>query len=225
MPTVTTRALAASSLLVLAALGLAACGKKKPPLAPELAAVQCPAGKADHAAGAFAQARVTYLCLPKAIAEEPALLRCDLESRPMICEDAGSFAYWREEGGKAHGGYPVKAEAETRGSTLVVNFRNTPPRTPTFEEVETAWKFLHDDGARSLPAGFTLVKGPLCDRAATVLGTGICNLEAKSASLYWHVAVQVRRAPGTEITHGEYREELAFWLKHLGLLVKDPAPK
>mgnify|MGYP000975492731 CR=1 FL=1 len=106
-----------------------------------------------------------------------------------------------------------------------LNALAVPKRQPTFEEVETAWKFLHDDGARSLPPGFTLVKGPLCDRAATVLGTGICNLEAKSASLYWHVAVQVRRAPGTEITHGEYREELAFWLRHLGLLVKDPAPK
>jgi hypothetical protein len=220
------RRLALAVALVLAA-SVAACGKSKtkPPLAPELQAVECPAGRPDYAAGAFAQARVTFLCIPKAIAEEPHLLRCDLESRPMICDDEGAFVYTRTAGGKVLAGIPRSAADLAGSSRLTVNFRKGPPRTGTFEEAETDWRFLHDDGKRLLPAGFTFVKGTLCDRNATPLDSGVCNLEAESASLYWLIAVDIRRPRGERIEAGEYREALAFWLAFLGKLVVDPAPK
>ena len=221
-----TRPLAFAALLLLAAL-LAGCGKPKSAvsLPPELKAVQCPPGRDESAAGAFADARVTFLCIPKELADKPHLLRCDLESRPMICEDAGSFVYTRTEAGKVLSGIPRDGASLLRSTRLTVNFRKDPPRQSTFEEVETDWKFLTDEGKRHLAPGFTLVKGTLCDRNASVLDSGICNLEAQSASLYWHVAVEIRRPSGERIEEGEYREALAFWLPFLGKLVVDPAPK
>lgn len=220
-------ALRAALLLVPVALCASGCGKPKSAvtLGPELRAVQCPPGRSDHAAGSFAAARVTFLCIPKHLADEPHLLRCDLESRPMICDDEGSFVYTRTAAGKVLAGIP-RDDADLAGSTrLTVNFRKDPPRGKTFDEEETDWRFLMDDGKRLLPPGFTFEKGTLCDRNATVLGTGTCNLEARSASLYWHVAVDLRRHQGERIEAGEYREALAFWLDFLGRLVVDPAPK
>lgn len=220
------RALLPVLLLALAA-GLSGCGKSKSQvtLPPELLGVRCPSGKTAHAAGAFAGARVTFLCIGQEIADSPHLLRCDLESRPMICEDEGSFTYSATQEGTIHAGMPQGKGAPDfgGGSRLTVNFRKGPPRTATFDEAETDWRFVTEDGKRFLPAGFTLVKGTVCDRAATVLGSGVCNLEARSASLYWHIAVHVNRPRGMEISREEYRGELEFWLKHLGRLVTDPA--
>lgn len=206
---------------------LAGCGKSKSrvTLSPELQAVRCPPGRPESAAGAFADVRVTFLCIPKELADKPHLLRCDLESRPMICDDEGSFVYTRTEAGKVLAGIPRDAAELVRSTRFTVNFRKGPPRQSTFEEEETDWKFLTDDGKRYLPAGFTQVKGTLCDRNASVLDSGICNLEARSASLYWHVAVEIRRPRGERIEAGEYREALEFWLGFLGKLVVDPAPK
>jgi hypothetical protein len=213
-------------LLPIALVTLAACGKAAAPLAPELKEVRCPPGEEAHAAGQFAKARVTFLCLPPKLAEQPHLLRCDLESMPRICEDAGSLLYARTPSGLVRTGLPKPGGADDGegGSRLTVNFRAGPPKQSTFEPVETDWRFLTDEGERLLPPGFKFVKGTLCDRRATVLGTGTCNLEAQSDSLYWHIAVSLRYEPGTEITPAEYAEALSFWLKHLGRLVQDPAP-
>jgi hypothetical protein len=206
---------------------LAGCGKSKSQvtLAPELKAVQCPPGRPESAAGAFANARVTFLCIPKELADKPHLLRCDLESRPMICDDEGAFVYTRTQAGKVIAGIPREGADLVRSSRLTVNFRKGPPRQSTFEEEETDWKFLTDDGKRFLPAGFTQAKGTLCDRNASVLDSGICNLEARSSSLYWHIAVEIRRPRGERVEASEYREALEFWLGFLGKLVVDPAPK
>ena len=212
---------------IVLAPGLSGCGKSrsKVTLAPELQAVQCPPGRPESAAGAFANARVTFLCIPKELADKPYLLRCDLESRPMICDDEGSFVYTRTQSGKVLAGIPREDADLVRSTRLTINFHKGPPRQATFEQAETDWKFLTDDGRRYLPAGFTLVKGTLCDRNASVLNSGICNLEARSSSLYWHVAVEIRRPRGERIEASEYRDTLEFWLGFLGKLVVDPAPK
>lgn len=227
MPTPRTSSLLLAFLALVLVPPLAGCGKPKSrvTLSPELQAVRCPPGRLDSAAGAFAEARVTFLCIPKELADKPHLLRCDLESRPMICDDEGSFVYTRTEAGKVLAGIPRDAAELVRSTRLTVNFRKGPPRQSTFEEEETDWKFLTDDGKRYLPAGFTQVKGTLCDRNASVLDSGLCNLEARSASLYWHVAVELRRPSGERIEASEYREALEFWLGFLGKLVVDPAPK
>lgn len=221
-----TRPRFAFALLCLAA-GLAGCGKSKSQvvLPPELLEVRCPAGRTAHAAGAFAGARVTFLCIPAEVAQSPHLLRCDLESRPMVCEDEGAFTYSATQDGTIHAGVPHGAGAPDPegGSRLSVIFRKGPPPNATFDEAETNWKFLTNDGKRYLPKGFTLVKGTLCDRTSTALGNGVCNLEARSASLYWHIAVHVTRPKGEQIPREEYRGELEFWLKHLGRLVVDPS--
>jgi hypothetical protein len=225
MPSYRPSPLLLAALAVALVAALAGCGKSKSQvtLAPELKAVQCPPGRTESAAGAFAGARVTFLCIPKELADKPHLLRCDLESRPMICDDEGAFVYTRTQAGKVLAGIPREGADLVRSTRLTVNFRKGPPRTPTFEEVETEWRFLTGDGKRYLPPGFTLVKGTLCDRAATVLGDGTCNLEARSASLYWHISVSVLRPKGTPISREEYQGELEFWLKHLGRLVVDPS--
>ena len=218
--------------LLLAMTTMTAC-QRAPfavPLVPELAAIQCPADAAEHASAMFGKAELTFVCIDKKLADTPSLLRCDLDSRPMICEDAGSFILRRDIVGGVHAGPASVALQElappgpgpTNDSELIVYFENAPPRTHTFDAVETDWRFLLPDGRDGLPHGFTFVKGTLCDRAATVLSTGICNLEAQSASLYWHISVSVRHKEGTPIAAEEYRTELAFWLKYLGRMVVDP---
>ena len=207
---------------------LVACGSKVTPLPPELQAIQCPRGHEMHATATFRKARITFLCINKELAATPYLLHCDRESRPMVCEDEGNLHLSRNGQGQLFVGISQGLARPTAddlqgGSNLSVIFRPDPPRTTTFEEEATDWKFLLDDGKRLLPAGFTFVKGTLCDREATPLNTGVCNIEATSASLYWHIAVAVHRPRGTPIHVDEYHEALAFWLAHLGRLVVDPA--
>lgn len=222
--------LGTAATLALAA-GLAACGKAPQPLAPELQAVRCPASRTAHASASFAQGRVTFVCLAPEMADSPHLLRCDLTSRPMICEDAGNLVFSRTPQGAVYPTYFPAGKREmdlatmTGGSRLTVNFRDGPPRTPTFEETEDDWHFLMPEAGRLLPAGFTLVKGARCDRAVRSLGAANCYLEARSASLYWHVTVSWLGEEGTPMLPEEYRAEMEHWLKLLGLLVTDPAKR
>lgn len=208
---------------------LGACSRPAP-LPPEVKAIVCPTNRPAHASATFAKARITFPCISKELADSPYLLRCDLESRPMICEDDGSLLYSRNAKGDVYVG-PLPEELRRDASSapdlsgasrLIANFRKSPPRTETFEEVESETRFLLADGQALMPDGFTLSKGPLCYREATVLNTGTCNLEARSASLYWHVQVAIHAERGTPISGEEYREEIASWLKLLGKLVRDP---
>jgi len=212
------------------AASLCACSRP-PPLAPELKAITCPTNRQEHASATFAKARIIFPCISKELADSPFLLRCDLESRPMICEDDGSLMYSRNASGAVYVG-PLPEELRRRDSSvpdltgasrLIANFRKSPPRTSTFEEVETDGQFLLPGVQALFPEGFTLVKGPLCYREATALNTGTCILEARSASLYWHIQVAIHADRGTPVTAQEYREEIASWLKLLGVLVTDPA--
>ena len=181
----------------------------------------------------FGKARLTFVCLSKERAARPEMLRCDPTSRPLVCEDAGSFLFSRGEDGLVYSGVAPRSLQSLAASTatseapyrsrLLVNFYNAPPSRSTFEAVETSRKFLLADGKDLLPPQFTFVKGTLCDRQATVLNTGICNLEAQSPSLYWHIAVQIPAEKETPISAEQYRDELAFWLKRFDKMVVDPA--
>jgi hypothetical protein len=218
------------ALLAMTTLGGCHSESSSTPLAPELAAIQCPADRAEHASTLFRKARLTFVCVDKRLSNDPTLLRCDLDSRPMVCEDAGQIILRHDAAGVVSSG-PLPAELQekaapgagpTDNSELEINFRNGPPPTHTFDAVETNWRFLLADGRDLLPPGFTFVKGTLCDRSATVLQNGVCNLEATTPSLYWNIAVSIRHKEGTPISAGEYRTELAFWMKYLGLMVVDP---
>jgi hypothetical protein len=210
------------------AAGLGACSRKAP-LSPELQAIRCPVNRPAHASATFVNARITFVCIGPELADTPYLLKCDLTSHPMVCEEEGSLFFSRSPEGVVYAGpLPGEHKRDERdslwgGSRLTVNFRKGPPRTATFEEEETDWKFLIPRVGTMLPSGFTLVKGTVCDRKATVLNTGVCNLEAKSASLYWHIAVAIHAEKGTPVYEEEYRAELERWLELLGKLVKDPA--
>jgi hypothetical protein len=214
------------------AASLAGC-KKQPPLDPQLQAVKCPAGEDAHASATFVKAKITFLCITKELAGAPHLLRCDRTSRPLVCEDAGGLYYSVGADGTVYVGpspemrkrfADPRADVNLTGTSyMTVNFHTGPPRTRTFDEAETPWRFLIPDGKELLPSRYKFVKGTLCDRQATVLNNGICNLEAESASLYWHIAVGINADKGTPITEEEYRRELAFWLKFLDKVVQDPA--
>lgn len=222
------RKIAGTAALLALVACLGACSRPAP-LPPELQAVRCPVNRPEHAAATFVNARVTFVCVSKELADSPYLLKCDLTSRPMICEDDGSILLSRGPDGAIYGGLlpgehkRPDPEALYGGSRLTLNFRKDPPRTSTFEEEETDWRFLIPRVGTLLPPGFQMVKGTLCDRRATVLGTGTCNLEAKSASLYWHISVAIHAERGTPISEEEYRAELESWLKLLEKMVKDPA--
>lgn len=217
------------SLLLLFLAMLGGC-QRQAPLPAELALIQCPADQSAHARGTFGKAELTFVCISKRLAGAPHLLRCDLESLPMICEDAGTFAFHRDDTGKVFSGSVQARNAKGglaageafKGSGLVVNFRNAPPNSGTFDETETDWHFLLPGGPEFLPAGFVFVKGTRCARESTVLGTGTCNFEARSASLYWHFELSVPRERGTQIAPEEYAAELVFWRRIFAKLVVDP---
>jgi hypothetical protein len=221
---------AAGSVALLAVLATASACHRQPPLPAELAAIHCPVNRAEHAKATFGKAALTFVCISEELADSPYLLRCDLDSRPMVCEDAGSLMFSRGKDGKVYAGPGPKSFAQPGSSAagsdlssrLIVNFHGGPPRTPTFDEVETDWRFLVPDSSQLLPPGFTFVKGALCDREATVLHTGSCNLEARTPSLYWHISVYIPADKGTPISEEEYRFELQFWLRILGQMVADP---
>jgi hypothetical protein len=220
------RSVATRIVMVALVVALGGCQRQRP-IAPELLEIRCPVNKAEHARAMFGKAEITFVCVPKSLADSPGLLRCDLESRPMICEDAGNLSFTRGPDGKLYSGYGPKGFREDPstaygGSRLVVNFHGWPPRTATFDEVETDWRFLLPEAKRLLPAGFTPVKGALCDRRVTVLGGGSCNLEARTPSLYWHITVEILAERGTPISAADYREEYAFWLNYLERMVVDP---
>jgi hypothetical protein len=225
-----TGAVAFARMVLLALLASLGACERKPPLAPELKTIQCPTNRPEHASATFGKARITFVCINKELANSPYLLKCDLESLPMICEDVGSLVFSRSATGDVYtGALPPKvmqqeaSESDSpRGARLTVNFRNSPLKTSTFEEVGTDRRFLVADIRDLLPRGFTLVKGALCDRNATVLGGGVCNIEARSASLYWTIAVTINAERGTPIPADEYRAEIAFWLQLLDKMVVDP---
>src|SRR5580700_8744307 len=99
----------ATSLVLLALTTLGGCGKAAPPaapLAPELAAIQCPADRAEHANAMFGKAQLTYLCVDKRQAAMPSLLRCDQEFPPHLCGDTGDFVLSRDANGVVYSGPP-----------------------------------------------------------------------------------------------------------------------
>jgi hypothetical protein len=228
--------LASTALLLVATAALSGCHLTSDaptvPLPPELAAIQCPADRAEHANAMFGKARLIFLCVDKRQAQTPSLLRCDREFPPMVCGDTGDFILSRDADGHVYSGPPPNYAHErdnhgpttgpTDDSQLIVNFHSGPPSRPTFDPVETQWRFLLPGGQDLLPDGFTFVKGTLCDRTATVLDTGMCNIEATTPSMYWHIAISLHHKNGTPIYDREYRTELTFWMKYLGLMVLDP---
>jgi hypothetical protein len=224
--------------MLLAATTLGGCGKAPPPaapLAPELAAIHCPADRNEHARTMIGKAEVTFLCVDRLQASKPSLMRCDRETAPNLCEDTGEILLSHDADGLVYAGPPPNYEKErdnpgptsgpTDDSQLIINFHAGPPTRKTFDPVETQWRFLLPGAQESLPDGFTFVKGTQCDRTATVLNTGTCNLEATTPSLYWHISISLHHKNGTPIYDHEYRSELAFWMKYLGLMVVDPKPE
>lgn len=210
--------------------GLSACNRP-PPLAPELKAIKCPADRKEHASAMFANAKITFVCISKELAKSPSLLRCDLNSGPpMVCEDAGYLGFSRSASGEVYAGllpeevrqHNASLAGLSGSSRLTVYFRKSPYGN-SFEELETKWQFLLGDTRALLPSRFTFVKGALCDREASALNSGLCKLEARSASLYWHIAVEVHADRGTPISAEQYRDAMAYWFKLLEMLVEDPA--
>jgi hypothetical protein len=226
----------ASTVLVLASTTiLGACTRQSPPsvpLPPELAAIHCPADRNEHARTLIGKAEVTFVCVDRTQAVDPSLMRCDRETPPNLCEDAGEILLSHDADGLVYAGPPPNYSAErdnagptsgpTDDSQLIVNFHAGPPRTRTFDPVETPYRFLLPGAQDMLPDGFTFVKGMPCDRVATVLNTGTCNLEATTPSLYWHISISIHHKQGTPIYDREYRTELALWMKYLGLMIVDP---
>ena len=100
-----------------AAASLCACSRP-PPLAPELKAITCPTNRQEHASATFAKARIIFPCISKELADSPFLLRCDLESRPMICEDDGSLMYSRNAGGAVYVGEGALPDEATKNEKL-----------------------------------------------------------------------------------------------------------
>ena len=227
---------AITSLLLFAIATLGACHSTPDapvvPLPTELAAIHCPSDRNEHARTMIGKAEVTFVCVDKMQAQTPSLMRCDREAAPNVCADSGQIFLSRDADGLVYAGPPPNYSAErsnlgptsgpTDDSQLIINFHSGLPTRKTFDVEETQWSFLMQGAQDLLPSNFTFVKGTLCDRQATVLNTGVCNLEATTPSLYWHISISIHHKQGTVISDHEYRSELKFWMKYLGLMVADP---
>src|SRR4051812_10837792 len=105
------------ALVLLATTTLGACGKapfaSSAPLPSELASIRCPADRPEHAVGRIAGADVTFVCVGKEVAAKPSLLRCDLDSRPMVCEDAGMILLRHDAAGTVSASPPSREIQES----------------------------------------------------------------------------------------------------------------
>jgi hypothetical protein len=216
-------------MLLVACASLTSCNRQTP-LAPELAAISCPADRAEHVSTRFANAEITFVCMTKEIAKKPALLRCDPNSRPVYCEDSGSMVFSRLPGGNVVASAPFNAlgyepgpitNPETdKGSMVDVIFYDKPPGKANHDV--GPMQYLREPDQQRIPAGFTLVHGPLCDRVSNALDRGTCRLELKSASMHWYVDVSMPRPRGNRIDDSLYDQDLQRWLDLLGKMVVDP---
>lgn len=213
---------------------------REAPLPADLSAIKCGYQPENNqfARVKFGAAEVTYVCISKALAETPKLLKCDLESRPMVCEERGFFSFSRTATGQVYVG--VLQVLENTGilpkkpaddvdvpyeSELGLSFTDQPFKEGAFNdfaEEETGYQFLFPEAKDYLPRQFQLLKGPLCYKKATVLNNGYCYFNAKTKSLYWRIMIVIRRKEGTEIRPTDYRHEFVFWEKYLAQIVKDP---
>lgn len=218
------------ALLLPVALGWLTGCDRQPPLVPELATISCPADRAKHVRTQFGKAELTFVCVTAAVVDKPALLRCDPNTRPMYCEDSGTFVFSRLPGGKIVPDAPMNArgyepgpvtdpETDT-GSLFEASFYDKPPGKANYDV--NARQYLRDDDKQRMPPGFTLVNGPVCDRVSNALDRGTCRLEAKTASLHWYVNVSIPRARGNEIDDTLYQKDMVLWLNLLGKMVTDP---
>jgi len=217
------------ALLPLTASLLTGCHRQAP-LAPELAAIACPADRAEHASTMFGKAEVTFVCVTPEIAAKPSMLRCDPNSRPVYCEDSGMITLSRLPGGKLVPGAPSNAreyqpppvtDPETdAGSLFEASFYDKPPGKANYEVGPR--QYLRDADKQRMPPGFTLVNGPVCDRVSTALRHASCRLEAKSASLHWYITISIPRPIGNTIDDELYQQEMTLWLDLLGKMVTDP---
>ena len=214
-------------LLPLLLGGLASCHRQAP-LAPELAAISCPADRAEHVTARYAKAEVTLVCVTPEIVNKPALLRCDPMTR--YCEDSGSFYLSRLPGGKLVSGAPINERAyqpprvtdpETdAGSLFQADFYDKPPGKGNYEP--GARQYLREADKQRIPPGFTLVNGPVCDRVSNALNRGTCRLELKSASMHWYLSISIPRQGGYAIDDELYQKDMTLWLDLLGKMVADP---
>jgi len=217
-------------VLLVACACLTGCNPRAS-LAPELAAISCPADRAEHVSTRFAKAEVTFVCVTKEVVKKPALLRCDPNVGPQWCQDSfDRMVFSRLPGGKLVEGAPFNArgyqpgpvtDPETdRGSMVEVSFYDKRPGKSDYEVGPR--RYLRKPGQQRIPAGFTLVNGPLCDDVSNALSRGSCALELKSASLYWYITVSMPRPSGWEIDDSLYDKDLQMWLDLLGKMVVDP---
>jgi hypothetical protein len=239
------RSFLATAVAVLVATTLDGCHREPPPsapLSPELAAIHCPADRNDHVSTMIGKAQVTFVCvnrqqlLAPAVGPGPSpatsIMRCDSGTAPGSCPDFAEIMLSHDADGLVYSetvpNYAGEREnhgpesGPTDDSQLHIIFHGGPPKTHTFDPVETPYRYLLPGGNELLPDGFTFVKGTLCDRNATVLDSGVCNLEATTPSLYWHISISLHHKQGTPMSVREYRTELAFWMKYLSLMVVDP---
>jgi hypothetical protein len=216
-------------LLLVTCVSLTSC-ERHAPLAPELAAISCPADRAEHVSTRFAKAEITFVCMTKEIAGNPALLRC-APNNNGYCEDSGMMVFSRLPSGEIVASAPFNAlgyepgpitDPETdKGSMVDVSFYDKPPGKGNWEA--GPWQYLREPGQQRIPAGFTLVDGPLCDRVSNALDRGTCKLELASASMHWYVDVSMPRPRGNRIDDSLYDQDLQRWLDLLGKMVVDPA--
>lgn len=213
-------------------LVLPACHRESP-LPTDLAAVKCWEPEDNfYARVPFGQAKVTYLCAPKQRAANPELLKCDPDSRPLICEDKGVIMLSRTPKGHVYavnGGLADKLDkrevSETSDATgyaseLALSFSVT----DDWHELKMYEEYFEFDEAKEyLPILFDVKEGVLCHRYASWLGAGRCEFIAKTPSLHWRISIGIYKDNNEKVTESEYRREFIFWRKYLKQMLADPA--
>lgn len=212
----------------------------EPPLPKELAEIKCVSEEAQsHSRVTYAKAKVLYLCLSGKYWDKPTEETCHIYDGNTICnKEGGRISLTRTVDNVV---YAAMYEQLTDKKILTKEPTSKPdspyesefftyfidqPRKPgshgDFEEIETDYGILLRDVGDYLPPSFTLLKGAVCHRRASVLDNGYCILDAKTNSLYWRIIIKIHKKAGTEITEREYRNEFIFWRPYFNKLVDDP---
>lgn len=210
---------------------------REPSLPKNLAGVKCVSEeRQSHARVAYGKAKVFHLCLSGKYWDIPKEETCHIYNGATVCEkENGIIALTRTIGGVVYAARyqqleqmnilskePTSNPTATYESEFFTNFSDQAIKAGGHGDFnETEYVFLLRDVKDYLPPDFTLIKGAVCDKRASVLNHGYCFLDAKTNSLYWRIIFTIRKKAGTEITESDYQHEFVFWRPYLTELVKD----
>lgn len=208
--------------------------ENNPELPPPLAAVQCPAdaqSEENRALMHYGNRDLYFVCLRDVMLKRKLFLLCDQSVEPAACgkDVQTSMGFSRGKDDTIYKGmYPDSYQktfdenATLKRKSLMRTFIQ---RKSYGEQTAADYEDAQDYGKLSkvtAPSGFTIHGDVFCQKQATVLRHGMCVLHVSHGDVHMKFSVEVSDDEGETISAKRYRENIEFWLSHMGNIITVP---